>query len=178
MADGLPSRLMTQEEFLEHSGVKGMKWGKRKPQHENYSNDQAKRDRQVYGTRGAKRVNDSLHSGNSISVARGDEKTRRDKVMGRNKYVRQGGKIAGAGIAGAAGFLGVRALAKTASSAAGQRVVAKLFGPNAALATQALNNPILIGAATVGAAKIGEMFSGDIAVAANMRSNGYDPNRK
>ena len=178
MTDDILKHMMSEDEFLEHYGKKGMKWGKRNPQHESYSNDQTRRDRQIYGTSGAKRINKSLHEGNSISVARGDEKTRRDNVMGKNKYVRQGGKVAGAALSGAAGFIGVRALAKTASSQAGHKLITKLLGQNAGLVTMALNNPAVIGAATIGAAKIGEMFSGDIAVAANMRVNGYNPNRK
>jgi hypothetical protein len=170
--------MMSKEEFIEHYGVKGMRWGKRNPQHADYTDVQAKRDRQVYGTRGAKRINKSLHEGNTISVARGDEKTRRDAVMGKNKYVRQGGKIAGAAVGAVGGFLGTRALGQSAASAAGQKVITKLFKENGPIVTAALNNPIVQGAAAAGAAKIATMFSGDLAVAANMRANGYDPNRK
>lgn len=170
--------MLSEEEFLEHFGVKGMKWGKRSPQHPDYTNDQAKRDRQVYGTRGAKRVNKSLHAGNKISVARGDEKTRRDAVMGKNKYVRQGGKIAGAAVGAVGGFLGGRALAKSAASQAGQKAINKLFGSNGPLVSSLLGSPAVSFAAAAGAAKIATMFAGDLAVSANMRANGYDPNRK
>lgn len=166
------------ENYLAHYGVKGMRWGKRK--NPNYADNQVKRDIQVYGKRGAKRINKSLNDGNSISVARGDEKTRRDGVMSKNKYVRQGGKAAGAVAAGAVGFVAVQAVRKAASSRAGREFLFKNL-PDPAWATpihQTLRHPATTALITAGAAKVGHMLAGDIAVNTRMRAHGYDPNRK
>lgn len=173
--DELKHAFMTDE--LEHYGVQGMRWGKR-GQAANYSTQQAKRDVQVYGKRGAKRVNKSLHDGNQISTARGDEKTRRDNVMGKNKYVRQVGKLGGGALGAGIGFAAIRGLGSLAVSNAGQIAARKILGQHADAAISALNSPLAMGAVTLGAAKVGHMMSGDIAVGVNMRAHGYNPNRK
>ena len=87
---------------LNHHGVKGMKWGVRK--NENYSADQRKRDKGIYGSGGVRRINRSMNKGHSISSAR-------SKEAGRiYKYRRMGtalGSVGGAvgGVGGAiAGF--------------------------------------------------------------------------
>lgn len=169
--------LAEQENELKHYGVAGMRWGKH-GQAANYSGQQAKRDAQVYGTRGAKRVNKSLHSGNSISVARGDEKTRRDNIMGKNKYVRQVGKLGGGALGAGIGFATMRGIGKLTASTQGQAVTRKLLGQYADLAIHASNSLPVQAAVAAGAAKVGHMLSGDVAVGLNMRAHGYDPNRK
>jgi hypothetical protein len=179
------------EDFLAHYGVKGMRWGKRK--NPNYSDQQVKRDVQVYGKRGAKRINNSLNDGNSISVARGDEKTRRDGVMSKNKYVRQGGKAAGAVAGAGIGFLAVKGLGMLAESEFARKTVEKAMmgvgGKSFMQATRMYHvirepistytsTPAVQAVVAAGAAKVGHMLAGDIAVNTRMRMHGYDPNRK
>lgn len=179
------------EDFLAHYGVKGMRWGKRK--NPNYTDQQVKRDVQVYGARGAKRINKSLNDGNSISVARGDEKTRRDNVMAKNKYVRQGGKAAGAVGGAALGYVAVKGIKALANSELARSAVEKAMmgvgGKSFMQATRmyhVIREPITQYADSVavqaviaaGAAKVGHMLAGDIAVNTRMRMHGYNPNRK
>lgn len=69
-------RLVRNDE-LYHHGVKGMKWGVRKePQNSAYSEKQRKRDLEVYGRGGVKRINRSMNEGSSISGARSKEAAR------------------------------------------------------------------------------------------------------
>lgn len=64
-------------DYLIHYGVKGMKWGVRKePQNSAYSAKQRKRDLDVYGRGGVKRINRSMNEGSSISGARSKEAAR------------------------------------------------------------------------------------------------------
>ena len=170
-----------KEAFLAHYGVKGMRWGKRT--NPNYSKDQIKRDTQIYGRRGASRINKNMNKGDSISTARGSEKTRRDRVMGRNKYARQGGKIAGAVAGVAAANIAISQLSRLSNTTAGRSVMNKLMGSNlASMVAGGLNaanqSPAIRLAASAGAAKVGSMLAGDIGVAVNMRANGYDPSRR
>lgn len=164
------------EEYLEHFGVKGMKWGKNR--NPGYSNDQVKRDVQIYGNRGASRINKALNRGEQISTARSVEKTRRDSAMAGNKYVRQVGKLGGGAFGAAIGFVSAMGIKKLANSSAGRKVASKLLGQYSSFAISALNNPLAAAAVSAGAAKVGYMLSGDIAVGLNMRARGYNPNRK
>lgn len=166
------------DNFLAHYGVMGMRWGKRK-QAANYENNQVKRDRQVYGDRGTRRINKELSNGTNISTARGYEKTRRDRVMSKNKYARQGGKVAGAVAGGAVGLVGASLARRAANSSTGRSILNSVLGrEGGTIVSTLISNPIATGAITLGAAKVGEMMSGDIGVAVNMRSHGYDPNRR
>lgn len=173
------------EEFLIHYGVKGMKWGVRKDRknqnarNSNYTEQQRKRDKQIYGRRGSKRINRSMNRGNTISVARGDEKTRRDRVMSKNKYWRQGGKTVGAVAGGAVGLIASRAVQNAVRTRRGQTVILRALGPYLGSFTiGALISPAANVAMTAGAAKVAHMMSGDITVSARMRAHGYNPNRR
>ncbi len=167
------------EDFLAHYGVKGMKWGKRKaPLNPNYSEQQYKRDSQVYGRRGANRINKNMHKGDQVSTARGMEKTRRDNVMAKNKYVRQAGKLGGGAVGAGVGFVASKGIAKAANSSLGQRFIMKTLGNHGPLAVNALNSPIATAAIAAGSAKVGYMLAGDAAVAVRMRAHGYNQNRK
>lgn len=169
------------EEYLAHHGVLGMKWGHRKAdsRNANYSDQQYKRDKQIYGARGAKKINKSMNKGNSISVARGDEKTRRDRVRSKSKYVRQGGKVVGVGAGIAAGIGAGRVINHAARSAQGKMVLNKILGrEGGAIASQVLSSPLVMAAASAGAVKVADMFSGDVAVSAYERAHGYKPYRK
>ena len=166
--------------FLAHHGVKGMKWGRRKNRNANYSDQQVKRDRQIYGDGGTRRINKNLNRGDSISIARGAEKLRRDKVLNRNKYARQAGKATGAVAGGALGLVGVN----VAKNLLGRnRVVSdfvvKALGNSGAVGLYSvLSNPLVQATVTAGAAKVGHMLAGDLGVNLNMRAAGYDPNRR
>mgnify|MGYP003396823346 CR=1 FL=1 len=160
------------------AGVKGMKWGVRNA-NPGYSEQQQKRDVQVYGKRGAKRVNKAMNKGDQISTARGVEKTRRDQVLGTNKYVRQGGKIAGTVAGVAVGRMALVGIRKSAYTDAGVKLVANLLGSKGQFVlTEAANNPVINIAVMAGAAKVGNMLAGDIAVKTRMRAKGYNPNRR
>ena len=103
--------------------------------------------------------------------------------MGKNKYVRQGGKIAGAVAGLVAGNVALTGLSRAANTNVGRTVIGKVFGFDgaikASMAISALaSNPIARVAVSAGAAKVGTMLAGDAAVAANMRLAGYDPSRK
>jgi hypothetical protein len=179
---------MEAEDFLEHHGVKGMKWGKRKDRERNpkYTDNQIKRDRQIYGRRGSNRVNRALNRGDSISVARGDEKRRKDSALRSNKYARRAGKATGTIVGGTAGWVGANyaayGLRTLATTAGGQRFIGGLFGTKgtSAVYTAALlaSSPTIRRSMTSGAAIIGYHLGGDAAVAANMRIRGYDPKRR
>lgn len=180
------------DESIAQAGVKGMKWGVRRDRNPNYSNNQVKRDRQIYGRRGSARINKALNKGDSISVARGAEKTRRDRVMKRNPYARQAGRIAGA----VGGVALSQVTISTARRVANSRKVTSFLGKTFAKASPGVQSGIqstLIGARQItefldtptvrtlvsaGAARIGYQMSGDIGVSVNMRTAGYDPNRK
>lgn len=176
----MPDIYISSEEELTHYGVKGMKWGRRNPRNKDYSDTQANRDAQIYGKRGVRRINKSLNDGDGVATARSYEKTRRDRVMSKNKYVRQGGKIAGT----------ILGLAAPTAIDYGFQVVADTRGPigNLArgierspigsLAISTLRNPAVLATVSAGAAAMGNMLAGDMAVALNMRFHGYDPDRR
>lgn len=175
-----------EDNTLAHYGVEGMRWGQRKRElakpNEGYTNDQRKRDQQVYGRGGVKRINKNLNSGDSISTARGSEKLRRDTVLGRNKYVRQGGKVAGAVGSVVLANVGISALAKLRGGGVVDSFISKKFGYGASTALGQgiafLKSPQGRALTSTGAAYVGQMMAGDIAVSVNTRAGGYNPNRK
>ena len=191
------------DDYLAHYGMLGMKWGVRndvsskKSSNKDYSANQRKRDQQVYGSRGEKRINKAMNQGDSISVARGREKHKRDKVLGRNKYTRIAGKTAG-GVAGiVAGQYGGKAVRKVVG--AGQTaLMSSLMNSNQRLgspkvkatfaAAKALtsiynastfvdSNPQIKSLVTVSLAGAGTMAAGDLAVKSRLRAHGYDPHK-
>lgn len=192
------------DDFLAHYGVLGMKWGVRRSQAQlnraagrrranpNYSKNQRKRDTQVYGKRGAKRINKAMNKGETISVARGAEKTRRDKVTSKNKYVRQGGKVGGAALGIGTVIVGSAAFSVIANRPETLKLVGAIFAKapfgvkvgaaNAMVVARQLasimDTPQFTLLASAGAAKVATMFAGDMAVNARMRAHGYDPNRR
>lgn len=165
------------EEALSHYGKKGMKWGVR--QNKNYSNDQATRDSRIYGNRGSKRINKAMNKGESVSTARAAEKTRRDRVMNRNPIARNVGKIAG----GAVGAIALNVAANNLGRLPGTKLGAKFLKSETSRSImsatiQSLNTPTFRAALTLGAGSIGAKVAGDLGVAVNMRTAGYNPTRK
>ena len=96
-----------------HYGVKGMKWGVRKePQNSSYSEKQRKRDLEVYGRGGVKRINRSMNEGSSISGARSKEADRINNARRTATVAGQVGATAGQ-IGGAAAGVILSKYAKT-----------------------------------------------------------------
>ena len=176
--------LITYDDYLAHFGVKGMRWGVRKASESknanpNYTVKQRRRDAQVYGMRGQRRINKAMNKGDSLSIARGDEKTRRDRVLNSNKYVRQGGKVAGTVAGVVAANVGMTAVAKATFSGPAAKLVNATLGQNGATALRvAMQTPAVRFAVSAGAAKVGNMMAGDLAVNTRMRAHGYNPNRR
>lgn len=180
---------MTDNE-LTHYGIKGMKWGHRKSSYNtDYSSDQRKRDRQIYGKRGERRINLALNNGDSISVARGDEKRKRDSILYTNKQARLGGKGIGT-VAGKYALKGA-ALALTSNTAysvilnaTGKKDIMRglNFAKQSATLGVKLNDmykdPMISNMMAAGGASAGNLLGGDIAVKTRNKIHGYDPNAR
>ncbi len=187
---------MEYDDYLEHYGVKSMKWGKRK-RNPNYSDDQMKRDSQVYGKRGAKRINKNMNKGDSVSTARSVEKTRRDTVAskavdirGRSERSRNFKQTVGGAVGGAAGGVAANrattAVGKLATSRVGQRALTKItkdpivsaqLGASISTFTRNPQNRALIAS---GGAVVGGVMGANsprTASKAYARSKGYNPDR-
>ena len=187
---------VTYDSYLEHYGVKGMKWGRRK--NENYSSDQRARDSQIYGNRGVKRINKNMNKGESVSTARSREKTRRDTVTekavdirGRSDTARVQKQFIGGAVGGyagrAAGAAAVSGIGKAATSRTGQQLITKITGDpiKAAMLTATVQgitrNPDTKNAAMIGGAAVGAIVGSKAprsASKAYVRSKGYNPNRR
>lgn len=108
--------------YLMHYGVKGQKWGVRRYQNEdgsytaagkkrradNYSDEQYQRDKRVYGSFGAKRINKRMLNGESISSARSAEASRIANAREAGKYAGYAGQVLG----GVGGLVGSKYVAK------------------------------------------------------------------
>lgn len=100
-------------DYLIHYGVKGMKWGVHKePQNSAYSAKQRKRDLDVYGRGGVKRINRSMNEGSSISGARSKEAARINDARRKATVAGQVGATVGQ-IGGAAAGVILSKYAKT-----------------------------------------------------------------
>ena len=83
-----------------------MKWGVRKePQNSSYSEKQRKRDLEVYGRGGVKRINRSMNEGSSISGARSKEADRINKARRKATVAGQVGSTVGQMGGAAAGVI-------------------------------------------------------------------------
>lgn len=89
-----------------HFGVKGMKWGVRKERAKNYSEAQYKRDKVMYGTRGANRINRSMHKGHNVSGARSKEVEKHNRAVRNSTTAGVIGRYAGAAVGAGAGGIG------------------------------------------------------------------------
>ena len=86
-------------DFLIHYGVKGMKWGVRHD-NPNYSSEQRKRDRSIYGRGGVRRINRRMNKGSGILGARSKEADRIYRHRRAGVYTGKAGSIVG-GVGGA-----------------------------------------------------------------------------
>lgn len=189
---------MEYDDYLEHYGVKGMKWGKGKSnRNANYSDDQMRRDSQVYGKRGAKRINANMNKGDSVSTARSVEKTRRDTVQsksvdirGRTETARKLKQTVGAAVGAAAGGASagkvMTGLGKLATSNVGQKTLTKITNdPIASAKLGASVNAVMSNKeyrkyAAAGGAAVGGMMGASAPRKVSttyVRAKGYNPNR-
>lgn len=192
----MPSDELTYDDYLEHYGVKGMKWGKRK-RNANYSDDQMKRDSQVYGKRGAKRINKNMNKGDSVSTARSLEKTRRDTVASnavdirgrtdRSRGIKRtvGGTV-GTIVGGVGASRATTALGNLATSRVGQQALTKItkdpvisaqLGASISTFTRNPKNRLAISS---GGAVVGGMMGTNAprtVSKAYVKAKGYNPNR-
>ena len=169
---------------LTHHGVKGMKWGVRKePDNPNYSDTQRKRDKQLYGKRAPKRINKKMNRGDTVTIARSEEKKRRDKTMNNNKYARQSGKIAGSAFVFVVSVVAMAGVFRTLYCITGRLAIDSMFGQGSGAVANGIFDMVMTtpGVRVVvdaGGAKMASMFGGDLAVKANKSFHGYDPNRQ
>jgi len=108
------------DEFLEHYGVPGMKWGKRKSKTTlatGYSKSQYNYDRGQMGNRYAKRVNKRVGKGDSVEDARTNEQRSRNRRHNTRLAIGAGVILFGPDIANiAVRSLNTAVLAKQASN--------------------------------------------------------------
>ena len=185
MPDILEPYMSNSNPTLEHHGILGMRWGHRKDETskltDNYSTEQFNRDKIIYGNGGAKRINKSISNGYNVSTARSKEKTHRDHVISKNKYFRQGGKVA-VGVGTAVGsYAALSAVGKFADSRSGRLLIYRILGLNKENdmhkvvvslnkmdnAIQIINDPAIKGIIATGAATTASLLGGDIAVSAH-----------
>ena len=143
-----------------HYGVKGMRWGFSKQKiNADYTPKQRDRDKALYGRGGVRRINKRLNDGGSLTGSRSREVARRNEVVSRNFYLRNGGNIVG--------------------TAKGQNAMAKVIGSNGAMQVNNILNRSDVGvyAKYILGSAIGSKLVGDAAVSANMTIGGYDPRR-
>ncbi len=171
-------------EYLQHYGVKGMKWGVRKKRNPNYTEKQRQRDRQFYGRGGERRINSKLNKGYGIQSARNYESDRlhraRNKAQSSASIGRIVGGVAG-GIAGyaapsiikkgsglVAGTLGVKVAQKTGNG----RIIVGAFNVNKMMRDPTVSRIVSYGGAAVGAA-LGRGAGAKIGTHASMNLRGY-----
>lgn len=111
-----------KNQYVCHSGVKGMKWGVRKKnaRNENYTDKQRAYDRKIYGRRAEKRINKRMNAGEGVKSARHNEAVRRQRKVntkGLGRAALRSSEVQklipiGAGLLVSAGLLGARSVAK------------------------------------------------------------------
>lgn len=114
---------MNNTDYLAHHGIEGQRWGIRRFQNEDgtltpegrerythanaYTLSQYKRDKDVYGSRAAKRINKKMLNGGMVSGARTKEAERITSTRNAASTVGKIGSVVG-GILGAVGGLALR----------------------------------------------------------------------
>lgn len=164
------------ESYLAHHGIKGQRWGVRRFQNEdgtytakgrnrrneNYSDKQYGRDKQVYGTLGARRINRNMNKGDMISTARSKEAERINKFREAGKYA---GKVSSVAV-GVATYLGTDKIKSILNKKTNYKYD-KLLGNNSPYA------PII----DLGAASIAASMSYKLGQGVTMATGGYSPSK-
>lgn len=164
------------EVYLMHYGIKGQKWGIRRYQNEDgtrteagkerYSLEQYKRDRDVYGDRGARRIQKRvIGEGDSVSGARSREA---DRINSARKAATSGGQI-GRTVGAIGGAIGGVVASKYVVNFLEKKANIDLSDPGVRLAVQ--------GAVSAGASTVGTYLGGQIGRASMMAVNGYSPRK-
>lgn len=183
-----------KNQYVCHSGVKGMKWGIRK-KNPNYDTNQRKRDSEIYGKSSVGRINRSMNRGSPVSTARAKEKTRHDNTMERSRTAKKVGTTTGAAVGAVAGWNAPRLARMGASLVAGGALMAQIGANNKTIKDIAgkvgkgavgvgrvsghmQNTPIVKSSlALLGASSVSSIM-GRKAQRGYIKAKGYNPNRK
>ena len=165
-----------EDESLEHHGIRGQKWGVRRFQNEdgtltargrnrrneNYSDQQYGRDKQVYGTLAARRINRNMNNGDMVSTARSKEATRIYKTREAANWAGKGTALA----VGAATYFGSEKIKSFIDKNTGYKL-------HSILSSNSPYAPII----DMGIASIAGSLSYKVGQGGAMLAGGYAPNK-
>ena len=164
---------------LYHHGILGQKWGVRRYQNadgtltdagkKRYTDVQRKRDTNVYGKSGARRIERNINEkGYSVSAARSEEASRINKTRKAAQVSGNVGKIAGS-VGGAIGGYYASKYVVSALTKTVPEISEALNDPMVNMAVKAI--------VSAGASKLATQAGSDLARSATMAINGYSPDK-